>query len=162
MRRQITRWVTGADAIPPLGPIAWAGLGAAAAIACVAWLYQNEGSPWLLGSFGASCVLLFGFPEAPFSQTRNLFTGHLLCSLIGLMFLAWTGPVWWGLALALSTALMVMLLTRTVHPPAGSNPVIIFMTQPDWYFLLFPTLAGVILLWLAARLYAKTRRRACS
>jgi len=128
------------------------------AIASIAVLSQLSGQPWILGSFGASCVLLFGFPDAVFSQPRNLIVGHVLCSLIGLGFLKFVGPDWWSMALAVGTALAAMLVTRIVHPPAGSNPVIIFLTRPDWSFLLFPTLVGVIVLLFLARLMLKVTR----
>ncbi|PPK73047.1 HPP family protein [Methylobacter tundripaludum] len=143
---------------PSLLHIAWAGLGSSLAIASIAALSQLSGHPWILGSFGASCVLLFGFPDAVFAQPRNLIVGHLLCSLIGLGFLKFVGPDWWSMALAVGTALAAMLVTRTVHPPAGSNPVIIFLTRPDWSFLLFPTLAGAIVLFFLARLIFKLTR----
>lgn len=157
--RNITR--NGGKALPPrpsLSSIALAWLGSSLAIASIAVLSQLSGQPWILGSFGASCVLLFGFPDAIFSQPRNLIVGHVLCSLIGLGFLKFVGPDWWSMALAVGTALAVMLVTRTVHPPAGSNPVIIFLTRPDWSFLLFPTLVGVIVLLFLARLMLKVTR----
>ena len=144
---------------PPARQIAQAWLGSTLAIATVAAVGHYSSQPWILGSFGASCVLLFGFPEEVFSQPRNLLAGHLLCSLIGLCFLKLVGPDWWSMALAVGTALAVMMATRTVHPPAGSNPVIIFLTQPDWLFLVFPTLAGVIRLLFIARLFQKITRR---
>ncbi|MDI1277533.1 HPP family protein [Methylobacter sp.] len=128
------------------------------AIAAIAVLSQLSGQLWILGSFGASCVLLFGFPDAIFSQPRNLIVGHVLCSLIGLGFLKFVGPDWWSMALAVGTVLAAMLITRTVHPPAGSNPVIIFLTRPDWSFLLLPTLVGVIVLLFLARLMFKVTR----
>jgi len=157
--RNITR--NGGKALPPrpsLSSIALAWLGSSLAIAAIAVLSQLSGQPWILGSFGASCVLLFGFPDAVFSQPRNLIVGHVLCSLIGLGFLKFVGPDWWSMALAVGTALAAMLVTRTVHPPAGSNPVIIFLTRPDWSFLLFPTLVGVIVLLFLARLMLKVTR----
>jgi len=89
---------------------------------------------------------MFGFPESPFSQPRNVILGHFLSSLIGLIFLALFGTVWWSMALALATAIGVMQVTRTVHPPAGSNPLIVMMTSPQWSFLLFPTLIGAVML----------------
>jgi len=157
--RNITR--NGGKALPPrpsLSSIALAWLGSSLAIASIAVLSQLSGQPWILGSFGASCVLLFGFPDAIFSQPRDLIVGHVLCSLIGLGFLKFVGPDWWSMALAVGTALAVMLVTRTVHPPAGSNPVIIFLTRPDWSFLLFPTLVGVIVLLFLVRLMLKVTR----
>ena len=140
---------------PSLIHIALAWLGSCLAIMAIALLGNYSGYSWVLGSFGASCVLLFGFPEAMFSQPRNLVVGHMLCSLIGLVFLKFIGAEWWSMALAMSTSLAVMLATRTVHPPAGSNPIIIFLTQPDWQFLWFPTLSGVLVLLCLSKLYLK-------
>ena len=126
--------------------IALAGLGAFVALGTVGLLASTTGQAWILGSFGASCVLLFGFPQAPFSRTRNVLGGHLLSSAIGLLMLSLLGADWWSMALAGAMAAMLMMATDTVHPPAGSNPVIIFLTQPGWDFLLMPTLAGVLVL----------------
>ncbi|NQD95480.1 HPP family protein, partial [Pseudomonas sp. CrR25] len=61
-------------------------------------------------------------------------------------------------ALAVGSAIALMMLTRSVHPPAGSNPVIIFLAQPGWDFLLFPTLIGALLLVLVALLYNNATR----
>ncbi|NQD92407.1 HPP family protein, partial [Pseudomonas sp. CrR25] len=131
-----------AIALPPrptLKQAALAWLGGVVAIACVANAGDLLSISLLLGSFGASCVLVFGFPDLPFSQPRNVLFGHLLSSLVGLAFLHGIGPQWWALALAVGSAIALMMLTRSVHPPAGSNPVIIFLAQPGWDFLLFPT-----------------------
>jgi CBS-domain-containing membrane protein len=138
---------------PPPAPtavilLAWAG--GSLAIALVALLTDVSGMPLVLGSFGASCVLLFGFPESPFSQPRNVIGGHFLASLTGLAFLAFFGAHWWSMALATGTAIAVMMATRTVHPPAGSNPVIVMLSAPAWSFLLTPTLAGAVMLILVA------------
>ena len=124
--------------------LAW--LGGVLAIAAVAALTDFLSVALVLGSFGASCVLVFGYPDVPFSQPRNVVAGHVISSLVGLAFLAVFGPHWWAVALAVGTAIALMMLTRTVHPPAGSNPVIVFLTQPAWEFLLFPTLVGALVL----------------
>ncbi len=128
----------------PAGQIALAGLGAALAIGFVGALAETTGQPLLLGSLGASCVFLFGLPEAPFSQPRNVIAGHVLSSLVGLGFLRAFGPHPWALGLALGTAVALMFATRTVHAPAGSNPVIVFLAQPDWSFVFAPTLFGAV------------------
>ncbi|AXL53950.1 HPP family protein (plasmid) [Paraburkholderia caffeinilytica] len=130
-----------------------AGLGAFAAVAFVGMLAAKTSQPWVLGSFGATCVLLFGFPASPFSQPRNIVGGHVLTSLVGLLFLQLFGPGWLPMAAAAACATMLMMLTRTVHPPAGSNPVIIFLAQPSWSFLLLPTLLGACVLALIGWLY---------
>ncbi|MBS7660470.1 HPP family protein [Pseudomonas lalucatii] len=145
-----------ASALPPRATprqMALAWLGGALAMACVANVGEQLPSGLLLGSFGASCVLVFGYPDLPFSQPRNVIVGHLLSSLVGLLLLHGVGPQWWSLSLAVGSAIALMMLTRSVHPPAGSNPVIIFLAQPSWDFLLFPTLFGALLLVVVALLY---------
>jgi CBS-domain-containing membrane protein len=125
-------------------------LGGCVAIGVVAYLAAVSQATLMLGSFGATCVLVFGFPESPFSQPRNVIAGHFLSSLVGLVFVALLGVHWWSMALAAGTAMALMQLTRTVHPPAGSNPVIVMLTAPGWDFLLTPTLLGALLLVLVA------------
>lgn len=150
-------------ALPPRAankPIALAWLGGCLAIASVALLAESLSVTLILGSFGASCVLLFGFPDAPFSQPRNVIVGHVLSSFVGLAILTIFGAHSWSLALAVGTAIALMMLTRTVHPPAGSNPVIVFLTKPAWGFLLYPTLFGAIILVLIALIYLNATRAA--
>ncbi|VXD00406.1 HPP family protein+B94 [Pseudomonas sp. 8Z] len=148
-------------ALPPLASarqIALAWLGGFLAISSIALSADLLSASLLLGSFGASCVLVFGFPDLPFSQPRNVLLGHLLSSLVGLLCLHLLGPGVWSLAIAVGSAIALMMLTRSVHPPAGSNPVIIFLTQPGWSFLLFPTLSGALILVLVALLYNNATR----
>ena len=128
-------------------------LGGCLAIGVVAYLAAISHATLMLGSFGATCVLVFGFPESPFSQPRNVIAGHVLSSFVGLVFLVLLGTQWWSVALAAGTAIALMQLTRTVHPPAGSNPVIVMLTAPGWSFLLTPTLLGALLLVLVALLF---------
>ena len=122
-----------------------AGLGGAMTIALIAGLSEQIDLLLVMGSFGASCVLVFGFPSAPFSQPRNVVIGHMLATLVGLVALWLWGPVWWSVAIAVGVAISLMMLTRSVHPPAGSNPVIIFLSQPGWDFLVTPTLVGALM-----------------
>lgn len=133
--------------------IALSWLGGFLAIGVVGLLAAVSHSPLVLGSFGASCVLVFGFPDSPFSQPRNVIAGHVISSLVGLLFLNFLGNEWWSMALAAASAIAAMQLTRTVHPPAGSNPVIVMLTQPAWQFLLTPTLIGALLLVLVAVIF---------
>lgn len=138
--------------------VAW--LGGFCAMAAIAGLFEGTAVPLVLGSFGASCVLVFGFPDVPFSQPRNVVFGHFISSLAGLACLALFGPHWWSVAMAVGTAIALMMLTRTVHPPAGSNPVIIYLLQPGWGFLLAPTLLGAVVLVLVTLLYNNATRAA--
>jgi len=149
--------------LPPRAPnkaVALAFVGGFLAIAVIALLAQSLHVALVLGSFGASCVLVFGYPDVPFSQPRNVIAGHVLSTLIGLAFVHLCGPQWWSVALAVGSAIAVMMVTRTVHPPAGSNPVIVFLMKPAWDFALFPTLAGAVILVLVALVFHNITREA--
>jgi CBS-domain-containing membrane protein len=147
------RRMRGGAALParlPMRKIVRAVTGAAIAIGIIAFAAAASATPLVLGSFGASCVLLFGFPDNPFSQPRNVIGGHFIASFMGLLFLTLLGPTWFAMALALASAVFLMHATRTVHPPAGSNPVIVMLSAPGWHFLVTPTLIGVVALVAAA------------
>jgi CBS-domain-containing membrane protein len=131
--------------------LAW--LGAFIAIGAVAALTNFFAVALIFGPLGASCLLAFGFPDAPFSQPRNIVGGHMLSSLVGLIFVSGLGVHWWVVALAGSTAIASMMLMGIPHPPAASNPIIIFLSKPTWIFLVFPTLAGTLLLVVVALIY---------
>lgn len=161
MHNFIKRLKGDGTALPPKASnkaIALAWLGGFLAISAIAGLMESTALPLVLGSFGASCVLVFGYPDVPFSQPRNVILGHVLSSLSGLVFLMLFGPHWWSVAMAVGTAIAVMMATRTVHPPAGSNPVIIYLLHPGWGFLLMPTLLGAIILVLVALVYNNATR----
>lgn len=145
---------------PTTKAVALAWLGSFLAIAAAAALTDFLSVALVLGSFGASCVLVFGYPDVAFSQPRNVVAGHVISSLVGLVCLVAFGPHWWAVALAVGTAIALMMLTRTVHPPAGSNPVIVFLAQPTWGFLLFPTLVGAMMLVAVALVYNNVTRDA--
>lgn len=144
---------------PKLRIVLLAGLGGGIAIAMLVSLGAGLGVTLLLGSFGASCVLLFGYPEAVFAQPANVIGGHLICTAIGLALLDVCGAHAWSLALAVGLSLVAMMATRTTHPPAGSNPVIVFLAQPAWSFIVFPVLSGAVLLVLVALVYNNVVRK---
>jgi CBS-domain-containing membrane protein len=153
-------WLRRADgAGAPPARAAWpdmllaAGVGGAALLLLGA-LTAASGTPLVLGSFGASAVLVFGYPRGPFSSLRAVLGGHLLASLIGLAVLHAGGDGPLGLGLAVALTILGMMALRVVHPPAGSNPVIVHLLHPGWDFLLWPTLLGalvVVLVMLAQR-----------
>ncbi len=143
---------------PAIKAVMLAWLGGFLAIAAVAIMTDVFAVALVLGSFGASCVLVFGYPDVPFSQPRNVVIGHVISSSVGLLFLTVFGPHWWAMALSVGTAIAAMMLTRTVHPPAGSNPVIVFLTLPAWDFVLFPTLIGAVIVTVVALFYNNLTR----
>ena len=161
MRNFFTK-MRGDGAVLPPRPdnksIALAWLGGVIVIALLLCLTNWLSVLLILGSFGATCVLVFGFPDYPFSQPRNILFGHVFSSTIGLLFLYFLGDHWWALSLACGTTIATMMFTRTVHPPAGSNPVIIFLTQPGWDFLIFPTLLGALIIIFVALIYNNITR----
>jgi CBS-domain-containing membrane protein len=153
---------TAGGARPPhLGSraILFGGIGGFLGIGALALLGAGLDVTLLLGSFGASCVLLFGYPDAPFAQPANVVGGHLLCTVIGIAALQLLGAHLWVLALAVGLSTALMMATRTVHPPAGSNPVIVFLAHSGWKFLFFPVLSGALLLVLVAWAYNNATRK---
>ncbi|MFL6657672.1 MAG: HPP family protein [Massilia sp.] len=133
------------------GAIACAGV--FAAIAVLAYASFDLGVLMALGSFGSSSVLLFAFPDNHFSQPRSLIGGHVISSAVGLAALTLFGHHWWALGLAVALATALMMVTRTVHPPAGSNPIIVFLAMPGWDFLVFPTASGALALVAIGMIY---------
>ncbi|MBF7071529.1 HPP family protein [Aliarcobacter butzleri] len=133
--------------------ILFAFVGSFIAITIIGYLTKNYNNLLVMGSFGASCVLLFGFPKSPFSQPRNVIFGHFISSLTGLSFLHFVGNDYISMALALATAIALMMTTKTVHPPAGSNPLIIFLLAANWDYLIFPTLVGSVVLVIVSLFY---------
>jgi CBS-domain-containing membrane protein len=138
---------------PPLRQIAIAFSGAFIAVSILALAASAAHIALILGSFGASCCILFGFPDSPFAQPRNVIGGHFVASLIGLVFFSLFGANWWSMGLAVATSIALMLATRTAHPPAASNPVIVMVSAPAWSFLLTPTIAGACALVVVAVVY---------
>ena len=105
--------------------------------------------------FGASCVLVFGAPAAPFSQPRNVIGGHVLSALVGVaVFLICGEACWWSLALGNFAAIAVMAATKTIHPPAGATvflPSLIGVSSFGWAFI--PVGLGALLIVVVGVLY---------
>jgi CBS-domain-containing membrane protein len=137
----------------PMGRVLRAGLGGMIALAVVACVAGISGMPLVLGSFGATCVLVYGYPESPFSQPRSVLGGHVLATAIGLVVLHAIGDGPWALGLATGLAIAAMMALRVVHPPAGSNPVIVFLLHAPWSFLWSPTLIGAAIVVVCALLW---------
>lgn len=110
--------------------------------------------PWLLPSLGGSCVILLGMPRGVMAQPRSFIGGHLLATMTGLVFrLGYEtigGPLALWVAVAVGAALAVMAVTRTIHSPAGANPVVVFAEGAHWHFLASPLLPGLATLFLVA------------
>ena len=131
--------------------IAWAG--GTIATASLALIGEWQDMMMILGSFGASCLLIFAYPRSPFAQPRSVIGGHCIATLTGLVFMSLFGVHWWSLATAVGTAIALMLLFRMPHPPAGSNQLIVMIGGASWQFLITPTLIGSVTLVLVALIY---------
>ncbi len=148
-----------APASPDLGFVLWSALGAALAIGLTGWLSAASGQPWLMAPFGASCVLAFGLPDSPLAQPRSVIGGHLVASLVGLLVLHSMGSAWWAAGLAVGLALALMQLSRTVHAPAGADPLVLMAGHAGVQALLTPVLAGSLAIVLVALAVNNLRQR---
>jgi CBS-domain-containing membrane protein len=120
--------------------------GGAAAIGLMEWLSAFSEFPLASIPFATSIVLIMGSPAAEPAQPRALIGGHLVSALVGLLVLHVTGPAAWAAAVAVGLAIVAMHLTRTFHPPAGINPLLIVVNALPWSFLAVPVGAGALLL----------------
>lgn len=133
-------------------------LGAGLAVAAVVALAHELPGLLLLGSFGASALLIFALPETPYAQPRSVVSGHLLASGIAWLCLHICGPGVLAAAAATGLGVGAMMLTRTVHPPAASNGIIVCLAKPTLAGLLLSTIGGAAVLVLIGTLYHKTLR----
>lgn len=138
--------------------IVTAGVGGFVSISVLLLLTYLTDAEWLMASLGASCVLVFGAWTAPFSQPRNIIGGHLLSGIIALSFSALFGDHPIVISLAVALTMMAMILTKTVHPPAGGNPIIIIMGGYDWSYLVEPLLIGAVVIVIFAVIINNARQ----
>lgn len=132
------------------------GLGGLLAIATVVLLGTAMDNALLMAPFGATCVLLFSLPNSPLSQPANVIGGHLISTLIGLLLNSILPLDWWSLALGVGLAITAMATLRITHPPAGADPLVVFIDNPGWSYLGFPVLSGSLVLIAVAWLFHKT------
>mgnify|MGYP001220394133 FL=1 len=118
--------------------------------------YKTALGLFIAGSFGSSMVLLFGFPESPFAQPKNVFFGHLLTALVGIIFVNYIPlPIYMNIALAVGAGVSLMILLNVVHPPAGGNPIIVIIGSVSYEYLISPIIFGCIIILLLAILINK-------
>ncbi|WP_158603428.1 HPP family protein [Micromonospora radicis] len=136
-----------------------AGVGGALGIGTVALLGLLSGAPLLIAPMGSTCMMLFGAPQAPFAQPRNVLGGHLICTVVGLVAVSMLGAAPWAIGVAVGFAMAVMGLTRSFHPPAGGDTVLVMLVQPSWLFLFAPVLLGCVVLLGIALLFHNAHTR---
>ena len=109
--------------------------------------YKTEFGVFLLASFGSSMVLLYGYPESPFAQPKNVFFGHLVTSFIGLIVLHFVPlPIYLTIPLAVGFGVGLMILLNITHPPAGGNPIIVIIGGVSYEYLFSPVIIGSLII----------------
>ncbi len=135
--------------------LAWCAIGASIALGLVLWLVDPPSSPLLLASFGGTAVFLFGLTRAPAAQPRALLGGHLIGALTGVACFQLFGDATWVYLLALALTLVLMLVTGTVHPPAGANPMIMIHAHAGFAAVLNPVASGIVILAVIAAAWSR-------
>jgi CBS-domain-containing membrane protein len=115
---------------------------------------------FLIGSFGASSVLIYGAINSPLAQPRNLIGGHLVCALVGVTVhkLIPADQVWLAAALAVASSIVLMQITKTMHPPGGATALIANIGSEKikalgYMYVLSPVLSGVLILFIVALIF---------
>ena len=108
--------------------------------------YKTSYGIFLIASFGSTMVLLYGYPESPFAQPKNIILGHFLTAFIGVIFLNFIPlPIFINIPFAVGFGVMFMILLKVTHPPAGGNPIIVIIGSVSFDYLLTPVLLGSII-----------------
>ena len=123
-----------------------AGFFSAITIGVLTALTYETGGIFLIASFGSTMVLLYGHPESPFAQPKNIFFGHLLTAFIGVLFLNYIPlPLFINIALAVGVGIFFMMIFNIVHPPAGANPIIVIIGGVSYEYLINPIIFGSLI-----------------
>lgn len=152
---------------PPLvnfPEIFWSWIGAFLGISAVSYLHfniflTNTDFEMLVGSFGASAVLIYGAPKSPLAQPRNLIGGHIISAIIGVACYKLLGPscIWIASSLAVATAIAAMHATKTLHPPGGATALIAVIASDKihnlgFLYAIIPVGAGAFIMLIVALL----------
>lgn len=156
--------MTGSTKSPPgvsLSEITWSWIGAFLGIALVGMSHYSllgEGSDltMIIGSFGASAVLIYGAVKSPLAQPRNLMGGHILSAVIGVAsYKMFHDHMWLAAAIAVATAIAVMHATKTLHPPGGATALIAVIGSEDihalgYLYAVIPAGLGALIMLIVA------------
>jgi len=114
---------------------------------------------WLAASFGSSVVVVFGYPENEFAQPKNVFLGHILCALIGILFvtlfkISQDRTIFFlAIGIAVGLSVMLMMAFKITHPPAGGNTIVVMLAQDSFHFLIFPIMVGAVTIIIGGIIY---------
>jgi CBS-domain-containing membrane protein len=141
----------------------WAFLGSFVGIGIIAYL-QSKTLPhsdvvFLIGSFGASCVLIYGVIQSPLAQPRNLIGGHVISAIVGVTIAKFMPDIMWlNASLSVSISIVLMQLTKTLHPPGGATALIAVTGSAEiknlgYWYVISPVLSGVLILLFVALIF---------
>ncbi|HEY0741640.1 MAG TPA: HPP family protein [Chryseosolibacter sp.] len=113
---------------------------------------------FLVGSFGATSVLIYGVINSPLAQPRNLIGGHVLSAIIGVTVAMLIKELWLAAAIAVSVSIVVMQITKTLHPPGGATALIAIIGSDKvkamgYWYVISPILSGVMILLIVALIF---------
>mgnify|MGYP006332975839 FL=1 len=141
----------------------WAFVGSFVGLGIISFLNYELLSKYdltlLIGSFGATCVLIYGAIGSPLAQPKNLFLGHLISAIIGVTVYKLVGEVVWIAApLAVSLSIIGMQMAKSLHPPGGATALIAVtggasITNLGYEYVLSPVFSGVLILFITALIF---------
>lgn len=123
-------------------------LGSFLGIALLSYLSVHTSYPLIAAPFGATAVLVFAVPDSPLAQPRNVLGGNCIGAIVCIILVHSFGTAPWVMALAVATAIKLMQLTKTLHPPGGAVALVGAMSGASWDFLFAPVLTGSIVILL--------------
>ena len=136
-------------------PIA-SGISAALVIGVLAFLtLRTSAGIWIMFSFGATVFIVFVLYNLETAQPKNIFFGHLVSVLVGIIFNETIGFSFYSLGLSVGVAVALMVYLKVMHPPAASNPLVVLFTDVSYNFILFPVITGTIIIILMSILINK-------
>ena len=135
-------------------------IGAFVCISALAVLNSfDESNLWLIPPFGASMVLVMAVHESPLAHPKNVLFGHIISAFSGVFVFAIFGFSSLSVGAGVGLAIFLMMLTKTVHPPAGANPIIAILGAKGAGFIIIPVAAGALFIVLFAIIFNKSLNR---
>ena len=123
------------------------GMSAALVIGVLAFLtLRTSAGIWLMFSFGATVFIVFVLYNLDTAQPKNIFFGHLVSVLVGIIFNETIGFSFYSLGLSVGFAVALMVYLKVMHPPAASNPLVVLFTDVSFDFILSPVITGTIVI----------------
>ena len=108
--------------------------------------FETSTGFWLMFSFGSSTLIVLVFHESEFAQPVNVFFGHLLAIVIGILFNEFFGISHLTLGLSVGITVTIMMYFKIIHPPAAANPLIALFADVSLSYIVFPVIVGSIVI----------------